>query len=92
MLNPIPTGLYHYEPWPTFVRYPRNCGWHALGPAALLVPGSAAQVRARDGRDEWVEVKDLVAERWALKRSEGRVRYVLATFDRCVTEEDESLP
>lgn len=94
-LPKIPPGIYQYKSYPVFVNWPKDIvepTWHVFGPAHLLRPGDVAEVKkfnAGQQELEYVEILHIVAERDVAKRNGSRVRYVMATFDRVMQEEDE---
>lgn len=93
-LPEVPSGQYSYKPYAVFVNWPKGDSgiWHVFGPYSILKVGSVAEVirYGNDGNDpEFVEILDHVASREVAKRDGSRVLYVMATFDKCVEEEDK---
>lgn len=92
-MDTVPSGIYRYDYKPAFVTWPKTNGeWHIWGPEDLCVPGTVVQVEkySEPGVTDYFEILDHVAERVVRKQNGMRVRFVMCTFDRTVTEEPVS--
>jgi hypothetical protein len=91
-LKEVLPGQYKYESRPTFVNYPKggiDGKWHVWGPAEKIVEGKVCEVyNYSEAKMVPVEVLKHVAFRDVLHRNGERVRYVMATYDKVVSDGD----
>ena len=87
-IREIPPGVYRYRTYAEFVHGPwsgDDARWYLFGPASLVMSDQVIDVRRfSDGGISTVAVLEIVGERMVRTKTNGLVRYVLATFDNVV--------